>query len=157
MAAGNSNQDIVEYEDVPSSIDAPNVLPVGAVDRFGDWATFTNSNPERVRIFDLGVEVDSLIPSGAHVPLSGTSMASPNVANLAAKLFAVDPALTPARAIAAIVDTGEPIAAPFNGRIAHEQRAIDRVRQARAPAPATAPHGHAPRGHAAPGAARPRH
>jgi subtilisin family serine protease len=31
--------------------------------------------------------------------LSGTSMASPNVANLAAKLFALDPSLTPSRAI----------------------------------------------------------
>jgi len=30
---------------------------------------------------------------------SGTSMASPNALNLAAKLFALDPALTPARVI----------------------------------------------------------
>jgi hypothetical protein len=96
-----------------------------------------------VRIFDHGVEVDSLIPNGDHVPLSGTSMASPNVANLAAKLFAIDATLTPARAIEAIVETGEPIAAPFNGRIAHEQRAIDRVRAAHAPA--APPRGRTPR------------
>jgi len=31
--------------------------------------------------------------------LSGTSMASPNVANLAAKLFALDPNLTPQKVI----------------------------------------------------------
>jgi subtilisin family serine protease len=33
---------------------------------------------------------------------SGTSMASPNVVNLAAKLFALDPALTPEQVVALI-------------------------------------------------------
>lgn len=138
IAAGNDNHDVVEYEDVAASLDAPNVLAVGAVDEVGGWAPFTNSNPERVRIFDHGVAVPSLIPNGDRVPLSGTSMASPNVANLAAKLYSVDPALTPARAIAAIVETGDPIAAPFGGRIANESRAIAKVRRERGrAAPAT--------------------
>lgn len=132
VAAGNSSRDVVEYADVPSSLELPNVLVVGAVDRFGDWATFTNSNPEQVRVFDHGVEVDSLIPNGERVPLSGTSMASPNVANLAAKMIAVNAELTPQQAIAIIEETGEPIAAPFNGRIAHEERAIGRARRERA-------------------------
>jgi subtilisin family serine protease len=39
------------------------------------------------------------VPGGARVKESGTSMASPNVVNLAAKLFALDPALTPAQVI----------------------------------------------------------
>ena len=142
VAAGNSNEDIVEYDVIPASIEAPNLLPVGAVDRWGGWATFTNSNPQRVRVFDHGVEVDSLIPSGERVPLSGTSMASPGVASLAGKLFALDAALTPERAIQVITDTGDPIAAPFNGRIANETRAVAEVRRARRPAaaaPAAAP------------------
>lgn len=135
IAAGNSNHDVVEYEDVAASIEAPNVLVVGAVDRFGNWATFTNSNPERVRLFDFGVEVDSLVPTGEHVPLSGTSMASPNAANLAAKMISIDPALTPERTIEIMLATGDPIAAPFNGVIAHEARAIARVRRERRRAP----------------------
>ncbi len=139
IAAGNDNHDVVEYQDVAASIDAPNVLAVGAVDELGGWAPFTSSNPDRVRIFDHGVAVPSVIPNGDRVPLSGTSMASPNAANLAAKLFAVDPALTPARAIAAIVDTGDPIAAPFGGRIANESKALARVRRERGrPAPSPA-------------------
>ncbi len=128
VAAGNSNRDVVEYEDVPGSFDYPNLLIVGAVDRFGGWATFTNSNPDRVKIFDHGVEVESLIPNGQMVPLSGTSMASPNVANLATKMMAVNAELTPTQAIAIILETGDPIAAPFNGRIANEQAAVDRAR-----------------------------
>lgn len=131
IAAGNDNNDVVEYGDVAASIDAPNVLAVGAVDELGGWAPFTSSNPDRVRIFDAGVAVPSIIPNGDRIPLSGTSMASPNAANLAAKLFAVDPALTPARAIAAMVETGDPIAAPFNGRIANEAKAIARIRRER--------------------------
>ncbi|MCB9595609.1 MAG: S8 family serine peptidase [Sandaracinaceae bacterium] len=132
VAAGNSNRDIVEYADVPAALRLPNLLTVGAVDRFGEWATFTNSNPEVVQVFDWGVEVPSLIPNGQTVPLSGTSMASPNVANLATKILAVAPTLGPAEVITIIRETGEPIPAPFYGRIAHEERALARARAARA-------------------------
>jgi hypothetical protein len=139
VAAGNSNQDIMEYDEIPGSIEVANVLAIGAVDRWGAWAPFTNSNPERVRVFDHGVEVDSVIPSGEHVPLSGTSMASPGVACLAGKLFALDSALTPQRAMQIITETGDPIAAPFTGRIANETRAVARVRRERRPAAPTRP------------------
>jgi len=131
VAAGNSNEDVVEYEVVPASIAADNVITVGAVDRYGEWATFTNSNPERVRIFDWGVEVPSLIPDGTTVPLSGTSMASPNVANLAAKLYALNPELTPAQVRTIIEETGDAIEAPFSGVIANETAAVERVRSER--------------------------
>ncbi len=132
VAAGNSNRDVVEYGTVSASIEAPNMMAVGAVDRFGGWATFTNSGPERVRVFDHGVEVESLIPNGETVPLSGTSMASPNVANLAGKMLSVNPALTPAQVIEIIAETGDEIEAPFGGRIANERRAIARARRTRA-------------------------
>jgi hypothetical protein len=131
VAAGNSNRDVVEYEDVPAATSAPNLLVVGAVDRFGEWATFTNSNPDAVQVFDHGVEVESVIPNGQRVPLSGTSMASPNVANLAAKILSVRADLTPAQVITIIRETGEPIAAPFYGHIAHEARALARARRER--------------------------
>ena len=42
-----------------------------------------------------GFEVTSFAPGGEKLKLSGTSMASPQVANLAAKLFALKPELTP--------------------------------------------------------------
>lgn len=131
VAAGNSNQDVVEYGVVPASTERDNVLVVGAVDTYGQWATFTNSNPDRVRVFDFGVSVPSLIPDGSTVPLSGTSMASPNVANLAAKLYSLDANLTPQAAIEIIHETADPIAEPFNGRIANETAAIRQVRRTR--------------------------
>ncbi|MEM9190830.1 MAG: S8 family serine peptidase [Myxococcota bacterium] len=131
VAAGNSNRDVAEYGDVPASLSYPNVLVVGAVDRFGNWATFTNSNEAQVRIFDFGVGVESLVPNGERVPLSGTSMASPNVANLAGKMLAYNAELTPTEVIEIIIESGDEIAAPFNGRIANERRAIARAQARR--------------------------
>ncbi len=125
IAAGNSNRDVIEYNTVPASFEYANVITVGAVDAYGEWATFTNSNPERVRIFDFGVGVPSLVPSGETLPLSGTSMASPNVANLAAKMLSVNPSLTPAQVSSIIEETGDVIEPPFAGRIANEERAIE--------------------------------
>lgn len=132
VAAGNSNEDVEEYAVVPAGIRRENTLSVGAVDRFGSWAAFTNSHPELVPIFDFGVEVPSLVPSGETVPLSGTSMAAPNVANLAAKLLAVHPGLTPAELKTLIVTHSDAIAAPYSGRIANEVEAVKAARARRA-------------------------
>jgi subtilisin family serine protease len=138
VAAGNSNRDVIEYDDIPASLAEPNLLVVGAVNRFGEWATFTNSSPERVRVFGYGVEVDSVIPNGTHVPLSGTSMASPFVANTAAKMIAVNPHLAPADVIRLLAQTGDAIPAPFDGVIANQRAAIDAARHAPATPGATA-------------------
>jgi hypothetical protein len=128
VAAGNDNQDVIEFETWPAALSAPNVVTVGAVDKFGDWAMFTNSNPERVRLFDHGVEVDSVIPSGERMPLSGTSMASPTLASAAAKLIAIDPSLTPAAVQKILIDTADAIPAPFTGKIANEARAVAKAK-----------------------------
>ncbi len=80
-------------EVTPSSFKLPNLLVVGAVDRAGDETSFTSFG-SNVAVYANGFEVESYIPGGDRMPFSGTSMASPNVANLAAKLFAIDPALT---------------------------------------------------------------
>lgn len=97
-AAGNSDSDTRFGDFVPSSFGLPNMLAVGAVDRAGEPASFTSYGPT-VLVDANGYQVPSTIPGGYVVPFSGTSMASPNVANLAAKLIAVDPTLTPARTI----------------------------------------------------------
>lgn len=101
-AAGNINSEIGFALDTPSDIDLPNVLTVGAVDRAGDPANFTNHG-KRVRIYAPGVNVESTLPGGSHIVASGTSLAAPAVTNLAAKLFAIDPSLTPEEVVALIL------------------------------------------------------
>ncbi|MFN8897009.1 MAG: S8 family serine peptidase, partial [Pseudomonadota bacterium] len=54
-----------------------------------------------------GFEVESVLPGGDRMKASGTSMASPQVANLAAKLFALNPALTVAQVRDAILQGAE--------------------------------------------------
>jgi subtilisin family serine protease len=105
-AAGNSNDDASFSEDVPAGIEAPNLIAVGAVDRAGDEASFTSYGPTVV-VDANGYQVDSVIPGGDELAESGTSMASPQVANLAAKMLAVNPKLTPPQLIAIIRDTAD--------------------------------------------------
>ena len=105
-AAGNSNSDSSFGEFIPSSIVLPNLLSVGAVDKAGDEAAFTSYGPT-VKVHANGYQVESYLPGGSRVALSGTSMASPNVANLAAKILAVKPSLKPQEVIAIIQDTAE--------------------------------------------------
>ena len=101
--AGNSNSDVAFARFIPADIDLPNALTAGAVDQAGDEAAFT-SYGDRVRIYTNGFQVDSMVPGGSHMRMSGTSMAAPQVTNLAAKLFALDPKLTPTEVIKLILD-----------------------------------------------------
>ena len=105
-AAGNSDEDASFIEDIPAGISAPNLITVGAVDKAGDEASFTSYGPTVV-VDANGYQVDSVIPGGEKLAESGTSMASPQVANLAAKILAVNPKLTPPQVIAIIRDTSD--------------------------------------------------
>jgi subtilisin family serine protease len=100
-AAGNSDNDNEFEELIPSSFKLPNMLTVGAVDQAGDRTSFTTFGGN-VEVYANGFEVESYIPGGERMPFSGTSMASPNVANLAGKLIALNPKLTPEEVIALI-------------------------------------------------------
>jgi subtilisin family serine protease len=97
-AAGNSDSDAGFVQDVPASLRLPNLIAVGAVNQAGDETSFTSYGASVV-VHAGGYSVESFVPGGARLKLSGTSMASPNVVNLAAKLIAVNPALRPAQVI----------------------------------------------------------
>ena len=105
-AAGNSNENASFVEDIPAGLVLPNLLTVGAVDKAGDEAPFTSYGPT-VKVDANGYQVESRLPGGEKVALSGTSMASPQVANLAAKILAVNSTLTPPEVIDIIVKTAE--------------------------------------------------
>lgn len=105
-AAGNSNADSSFAEFIPAGLQLPNLITVGAVDRAGDEASFTSYGPTVV-VDANGFEVESYIPGGERLKMSGTSMASPNVANLAAKILVVNPKLTPQQVIDVIRKTAE--------------------------------------------------
>jgi Subtilase family len=94
----------------------------------GDEASFTSFG--KIDVYADGYEVDSVLPGGDHQSWSGTSMASPQVTNLAAKLFAKYPQLTDLQVKKLIVDgsdekeiTGRRI------RLLNEQRSFELASQ----------------------------
>jgi subtilisin family serine protease len=100
--AGNEDNsaDFAEY--IPAGLQLPNLITVGAVDRAGEETSFSSFG-KTVVVHANGYEVESLLPGGEKIKFSGTSMASPQVANLAAKLFALKPDLTVAQVKEAIL------------------------------------------------------
>lgn len=130
-AAGNSDEDVGFIVDMPAEIQLPNVLTVGAVDQAGDETSFT-SYGENVRAHANGFEVESYLPGGDKMKFSGTSMAAPNVTNLAAKLLALDPSLSSEDVVELILrgaDTSE------DGRrvLINPKRSIHLLSKGRAP------------------------
>jgi hypothetical protein len=106
-AAGNDNDDVAFEDYYPAAFDLPNLLVVGAVDRAGDVTSFTSFGAT-VHVYANGYEVESFLPGGDRLAASGTSASSPNAVNLAAKIFALDPSLTPSEVITLIKAGAEP-------------------------------------------------
>lgn len=92
-AAGNANNDVDFANNIPSGLNLPNLMKVGAVDLEGKETTFTTIG-KGVDVYSNGYEVESFIPGGEKRKYSGTSMAAPQVVNLAAKLWAKNPDLS---------------------------------------------------------------
>ena len=102
--AGNEDENVEFVQSVPAGINLPNLITVGAVDQALQPASFT-SYGSSIDVYANGFEVPGRVPGGREMKLSGTSMAAPQVANLAAKLFAVNPELSAAEARAIIEET----------------------------------------------------
>lgn len=125
-AAGNTDSDPAFMDSVPTALHLPNLIVVGAVDQAGDETSFT-SHGKVVSVYANGYEVESLVPGGSKIKMSGTSMAAPNVVNLAAKLFAIDPSLTPSQVIALIKD-GATDSADGRIKLIDEKRSVAMLR-----------------------------
>ena len=92
-SSGNSDEDSEFYEAIPSSFDLPNILTVGAVDQTGEETSFSSFG-KNVDVHANGFDVESYVPGGKRLKMSGTSMSSPNTANLAGKIWAINPDLS---------------------------------------------------------------
>jgi hypothetical protein len=106
--SGNEDNDVDFAEYVPAGLRLPNLITVGAVDDKDKFTSFTTTG-KNVRLYANGYRVESFIPGGQLVKLSGTSMAAPQVSNLAAKILALKPELKPAEVVALMSTYAEPV------------------------------------------------
>jgi subtilisin family serine protease len=127
-AAGNDDNDVEFDEVIPSNFQLPNLITVAAVDQAGDPTSFTSTG-RNVVIYANGYEVSSYVPGGARMKASGTSMASPNALNLAAKLLALDPSLTPARLIELMKAGATPRDGDASFLLINPQRSVELLRK----------------------------
>jgi subtilisin family serine protease len=105
-AAGNHGVDLALSPVYPASIDAPNVLAVGASTPSEAMAPFSNHG-QTVDLFAPGELILSTMPGGGYAFMSGTSQASPVAAAAAALVRGADPAADPAAVISRLVGTAD--------------------------------------------------
>jgi subtilisin family serine protease len=117
-AAGNDAKNIDEKPNFPNDADgaspeySDNVITIGALNyEYGanEMANFSNYGKENVDVFAPGVKIYATTPNNTYEYLQGTSMASPNVAGVAALIRAYYPSLTASQVKHIIMDSGTPL------------------------------------------------
>ena len=115
-AAGNSSRNIDMYPAYPASFDSENLLVVASTSRSGTMSYFSNYGTIGVDLASPGSSILSSTRGGRYSYMSGTSMASPNAAGVAAEVFANYPDLTPERVKEILMESAVRVPV-FEGRI----------------------------------------
>jgi thermitase len=101
-AAGNGGSDGVgdnndATPDYPASYGVPNIVPVAATNDTDRLASFSNFGATTVDLAAPGVAILSTLPGNRYGRYSGTSMATPHVAGVAALIKSQEPCLDDAQ------------------------------------------------------------
>ena len=116
-AAGNDAKNIDLSPSYPAAYAMPNVIAVAATTQNGSLASFSNYGATGVDLAAPGQSIYATYKAGGHAWMSGTSMASPQVAGAAALLLSHHPALTTAQLRSALLTSVRPVAG-LQGKVA---------------------------------------
>ena len=115
-AAGNNSTDNDKRKHYPSNYDLPNVISVAALDNSDLLATFSNFGAKTVHVAAPGKEIVSTWIKDSYREASGTSMATPHVAGIAALILASEPNISVKDLRERILKSYDPLDL-LNGRI----------------------------------------
>jgi subtilisin family serine protease len=117
-AAGNDSKslDQVDPNLELAANSLPNLAVVAATDAEGRLASMSNYGPTAT-LAARGVDVVSTIPGAGYSPMSGTSMAAPQVTNLAGRMLVLDPNLSPT-ALKRLMSDASDVSADWQGKVA---------------------------------------
>ena len=90
----------------------PNVVAVASVDATGAKSRFSNFGENKISVAAPGENVYSTVPGGGYQQMSGTSMASPHVAGVAALLRSTNPRLSTAQVREKLAEQANDLACP---------------------------------------------
>jgi subtilisin family serine protease len=109
-AAGNDGTNSDESPGYPAAYDSPAIISVAATDNKDSLASFSNYGETSVDLAAPGVNIYSTMPGNKYGNLSGTSMATPHVAGVAALALAVDSSLSVAQLKSRLINNVDPVA-----------------------------------------------
>lgn len=154
-AAGNDGTNADSYPTYPAASAQDNVISVAASDSTDTLAYFSNWGATSVDLAAPGYSILSTTLSRSYGYASGTSMATPHVAGIAAMIRAVNPSLSYSQIKSILLTTVDPISS-MNGKMvsggrANLYKAVLKAQQGTSPTPApTATPTPAPTGTATP-------
>ena len=116
-ASGNNRENADRHPHYPSGYDLPNVVSVAALNRRDELASFSNYGQKSVHVAAPGAEILSTWLGGQYEEHSGTSMATPVVAGVAALVLSVEPNLSVAELRQRLIDSVDKLDA-LQGKVA---------------------------------------
>ncbi|MCC7440499.1 MAG: S8 family serine peptidase [Bdellovibrionales bacterium] len=108
-AAGNSSSDNDSNPAYPASYQVENVVSVAATDNRDRIASFSNYGKSSVHVAAPGVKVYSSVKGDTYASYSGTSMACPHVAGIAALLMASNQTWSFSDVKSRLITTSDPV------------------------------------------------
>ncbi len=116
-ASGNSSRNIDNRPTYPASFTSATLLVVASTTSSGSMSYFSNYGIRSVDVAAPGSSILSCVPNNRYSSMSGTSMASPTVAGVAAEILAYHPNLTAVQLKDIVMEAITPVSG-FGSKIA---------------------------------------